>query len=281
MSAVEREYEFTQADFRFLRELASRKTGIVLKDDKFNMLYSRLSRRIRLLGLGSFKEYCRYLENDNGDETTELINSVTTNLTSFFREKHHFDYLRDTHFPMLLKRNSQSKKIRIWSAGCSTGEEPYTLAITILESGLPKTWDIKILATDIDRNVVNTGRNGVYNADRIDGLSAAQQKRWFEQGSGENANKVRAHPDLKKLISFKQLNLLEEWPFSGPFDAIFCRNVVIYFDVNTKKGLVERYSRYMHQESCLFLGHSESLFKVTDYFDSEGQTVYRKNSNAA
>ena len=279
--ADNREFEFTQQDFEFLRKLANQQTGIVLKEDKFNMLYSRLSRRIRILGLNSFREYCQYLEKDTGNETDELINSITTNLTAFFREKHHFDYLSNTLVPHLLKRNAVEKKIRVWSAGCSTGEEPYTIAMTLMQSGIPSGWDVRILATDIDQNVLAHASTGVYQEDRIQGLSSTLSKRWFTPGSGANQGKVRVARQLRDLISFNQLNLLKDWPFHGPFDAIFCRNVVIYFDGPTKKTLVERYAQYMHDDSCLFLGHSESLFRVTTRYKSIGQTIYQKDPDAS
>ena len=281
MGEAVREFEFTRRDFDFLRKMASNHTGIVLQEDKFNMLYSRLSRRIRSLGLGNFKDYCSYLEQNESSEVTELVNAVTTNLTSFFREQHHFDYLVDTHIPNIVKRNHASKKIRIWSAGCSTGEEPYSIAMSLKKAIIPSNWDVKILATDIDFNVLAHGRNGIYDAERIEGLPTELKKKWFRSGSGANAGKVRVSGDLQKLISFKQLNLLKDWPFDGPFDAIFCRNVVIYFDGPTKKNLVEKYGDYMHDDSCLFLGHSESLHRVSDKFDSKGHTVYQKVRHAA
>ncbi len=281
MSAANNEFEFTRKEFDYLRGVASRHTGIVLKDDKFTMLYSRLSRRIRSLGLKNFKQYCAFLEENEETETMELVNAVTTNLTSFFREQHHFDYLADTLVPNLLVRNGKSRRIRIWSAGCSTGEESYSIAIALKQASIPSDWDVKILATDIDLNVLAHGREGVYNAKRIDDMPPKMKNKWFKDGKDANADKVRVARALRDMISFRQLNLLKDWPFKGPFDAIFCRNVVIYFDGPTKKALVERFYDYMHDESCLFMGHSESLFRTTNVFRPIGKTMFQKGNNAA
>lgn len=264
-------------DFDWLREVASRHTGIVLSEDKYNMLYSRLSRRIRSLNLESFTAYCKYLCANEKSEIAELVNAVTTNLTAFFREPHHFEHLRDEFIPMLLNRNRSCRRIRIWSAGCSTGEEPYSLAIALADS-IPELaeWDVKILATDIDSSVLQIANQGEYEEQHIRTLSYAQQSRWFHQGEGNDQRTLRINDELRALISFKQLNLLHEWPMHGPFDAVFCRNVIIYFDPQTKKATVERFAKYMHQDSRLFLGHSESLFRITDLFSPMGKTIYTK-----
>lgn len=275
VSEKQREFEYTREDFDFLRKISNEHSGILVPDDKFDMFYSRLSKRVRALGLADFKEYCQFLEKNSAQEFTEFINAVTTNLTSFFREKHHFEYLKDTVLPDVLKRNSTTKTIRVWSAGCSTGEEPYSLAMTLLEN-TPSGWDIKILATDLDTNVLQTAANGVYTKDRVDGLPVNTLKRWFKRGAGNNANKVKISKECQALIQFKQLNLMKEWPFKSYFDFIFCRNVLIYFDRETKEKLAQRYGELMVTGSHLFIGHSESLNQLDTDFDLIGNTIYKK-----
>ncbi|KKM97282.1 hypothetical protein LCGC14_1169600, partial [marine sediment metagenome] len=203
---------------------------------------------------------------------------ITTNLTAFFREKHHFEFLKNTVIPQLVKLKGNKKHLRIWSAGCSTGEEPYSIAIALKEA-LPDfdDWDVKILATDLDANVVAHGKAGIYRSDRIDGLDEKRIKRWFRRGTGNNAELVKISPELQKMITFKRLNLLQEWPMSRPFDLMFCRNVVIYFDKNTQRILFDRYADILADDAYLFIGHSETLFKVSTRFDSLGQTIYQKN----
>ncbi len=278
MSEVrEREFEFTDASFERIRQFVSEHTGIVLTEAKKNMVYGRLSKRIRKGRFDTFDEFCDALETGDEDEQEFMINAITTNLTAFFREQHHFDFLVDTLVPQLIEQNKHSKRLRIWSAGCSTGEEPYSIAITLQES-LPdiEQWDVKILATDLDANVVAHGKKGVYREDRITGLPEEVIQRWFKRGKGDNEGMVRVHPELQKMITFKRLNLLHEWPMKGPFDLMFCRNVVIYFDKETQKVLFDRYADILIPEAHLFIGHSETLYKVSDRFESLGHTIYRK-----
>ena len=270
-----REFEYTHADFDVLRKISNQYSGILVPDDKFDMFYSRLSKRVRLLGLTNFKQYCHYLKNNPDSEFTEFINAVTTNLTSFFRENHHFDYLSKTVLPEILKKNAASKQIRVWSAGCSTGEEPYSLAMTLKES-VPEHWDINILATDLDTNVLATAAAGIYVADRVSGIAEPRLKRWFQKGVGQQADKVRVKTELRELIEFKQLNLMQEWPFKEHFDFIFCRNVLIYFDRETKEKLANRYCSLLSEGSYLFIGHSESLHQLDTGFSLVGNTIYRK-----
>lgn len=275
MADKQREFLYTRADFDFLRKISNEHSGILVPDDKFDMFYSRLSRRIRMHGLADFKAYCQYLKNNPEKEFTEFINAVTTNLTSFFREKHHFEYLKNTIIPDVLKKNKEKKTIRVWSAGCSTGEEPYSIAMTLLEN-VPKDWEIKILATDLDTNVLETAATGVYTSDRVEGLPDETVNRWFRKGTGANAIKVRTHPDLQALIQFKQLNLMKEWPIKNKFDFIFCRNVLIYFDRDTKEMLAQRYGEFLALGSHLLIGHSESLNQLDTCFDLIGNTIYKK-----
>ncbi len=270
-----REFEYTLDDFNFLRKLSNQHSGIQVPDDKFDMFYSRLSKRVRLLGFNRFKEYCGYLQDHPDHEFTEFINAVTTNLTSFFREIHHFEYVTQKLLPELLEKNQAQKQIRVWSAGCSTGEEPYSLAISLIEN-VPSDWDIKILATDLDTNVLSAAAEGVYPVDRIASISEAHLHNWFQKGSGPHAHKVRVKPQLRDIIYFKQLNLMQEWPMKGYFDFIFCRNVLIYFDRTTKERLANRYAGLLKEGSCLFIGHSESLHQLDTPFSLIGNTIYKK-----
>lgn len=271
-----REFEFTTSDFSKLQKLVAEHTGIVLSDAKRNMVYGRIARRLRATSIDSFAEYLDRLQDDE-DELVNFINAVTTNLTAFFREKHHFDYLTTTGFPALEKTNAASRRIRIWSAGCSTGEEPYSLAMTVKQYFASRPgWDVKILASDLDTNVIDHGANGIYDADRVKDLPSGILSRWFMRGKEGNQGKVRVKHELQHLIEFRQVNLLQPWPFKGPFDLIFCRNVVIYFDMPTKIKLFSRYADILVPNGHLFIGHSESLFKVSDRFQLIGNTIYQK-----
>jgi len=272
----DREFKFTFDDFNFLRKLSNQYSGIQVPDERFDMFYSRLSKRVRKLGLSNFKEYCRYLDENPDQEFTEFINAITTNLTAFFRENHHFEYLRDAVIPELLIRNKSTQKIRVWSAGCSTGEEPYSIAITLLEN-VPADWDIKILATDLDTNVLRSAEEGVYAEERVNGIPEKRLKQWFMRGKSSQSGQVKVNPQLQKIISFKQLNLMREWPMKGPFDFIFCRNVLIYFDRETKIMLAKRYAQILADRSWLFIGHSESLNQLSTELELVACTSYRKN----
>ncbi|NOQ94499.1 MAG: chemotaxis protein CheR [Methylophaga sp.] len=277
--AENREFEFSDANFERIRQFVSEHTGIVLTDKKKDMVYGRLSKRVRKGGFGSFDAFCDALESGDEDEEEFMINAITTNLTAFFRENHHFEYLAEKVIPELVEQKGHNKRLRIWSAGCSTGEEPYSIAMTLKEC-LPNfdEWDVKILATDLDANVVAQGQSGIYRADRITGIPDDRIKRWFRRGRGEQSDMVKVSSELQQMISFKRLNLLHEWPMSGPFDLMFCRNVVIYFDKDTQRVLFDRYADILAPEAHLFIGHSETLYKVTARFDSLGHTIYRKNS---
>ena len=272
----EREFDFTDADFEHIRALVYRHAGISLSDAKRNLVYSRLARRLRRLNLVSFTVYTDYLEQHLDTELTEFLNSITTNLTSFFRENHHFETLRNQVLPELMAGDS-GRRIRIWSAGCSTGEEPYSIAMTVKETvPASSTCDVKILATDLDTNVLQKARDGVYDAERVQQIPPARLRHWMRRGSGANTGQVRVISELQDMIQFNQLNLMENWPMRGPFDVIFCRNVVIYFDKDTQRRLFERFADLMAPDAYLFVGHSETLYKVTDRFELQGQTVYRK-----
>jgi chemotaxis protein methyltransferase CheR len=273
-SAEERDFEMTDADFTRVAKMVESLAGIILKDHKRQMVYTRLSRRLRALGMQRFTDYLNHVESAAGAaELGEFANAVTTNLTSFFREGHHFSHLAEEVLGPLTKAGE--RRVRIWSAGCSTGEEPYTIAMTALgENAVTAGRDFKILATDLDTNVLATGKKGFYADDRLKGVSEALRRTHMkvDEGGAEFTDKV------KKLISFRQLNLLHDWPLKGPFDAIFCRNVVIYFDAETKARLINRYAELLSPNGILYLGHSESLLGEHPLLRSEGRTIYRRRA---
>ncbi|MDY0135854.1 MAG: protein-glutamate O-methyltransferase CheR [Thiomicrospira sp.] len=269
------EFDFSDKDFQRVKAMVYQFAGIDLNESKKNLVYNRLAKRIRTLGMSRFSDYLDYVEAQGEEEFVNLINAITTNLTFFFREIHHFEYLASHVIPHLLEKNKATKKIRIWSAGCSTGEEPYSLAI-VLKEVVPAGWDARVLATDLDTTVVDTAQNGVYNIERLKGVSEARKKRWFLKGSGERSGLVKVKPELQQIIDFGQINLMNDWPIRDKIDVIFCRNVVIYFDKPTQSRLFNRYADLLPEQGHLFIGHSESLYKVCDRFELLGQTIYRK-----
>lgn len=271
----DREFNFQDKDFSRVKKMVYEFAGIDLNDSKKNLVYNRLSKRIRMLDTASFQAYLDYVEAQGEAEFVHLINAITTNLTFFFRENHHFEYLKNTLLPMLIKDNAASKKIRVWSAGCSTGEEPYSLAI-ILKEAVPSNWDAKVLATDLDTTVVDTARKGVYAIDRLKGVSEERIKKWFLKGKGGQDGFVKVKPELQSMIDFGQINLMNDWPIKDTIDVIFCRNVVIYFDKPTQAKLFNRFADLLPNHGHLIIGHSESLYKVCDKFDLLGQTIYKK-----
>lgn len=272
----EREFRFTKHDFDLLRQLVNEQTGITLSDHKQEMLYSRLSRRVRALNLDSFSSYYHLLraQGGGGEELVHFINAVTTNLTAFFREPHHFLFLAQHLFPKLIAEKSD-KRIRIWSAGCASGEEPYSIAIVVKEC-FPADWDVKILATDLDSSMIERGMRGIYDSERINGISSERLRRFFHRGKDAQLGKVRITQELHNMVVFKQLNLMNPWPLQGPLDIIFCRNVVIYFDKDTQRILFDRFANLLNSEGCLFVGHSENLFQLTQRFELLQQTIYKK-----
>ena len=279
LSEANREFSFDQKDFDFIAGLIKSKAGIVLNDSKINMVYGRLSRRLRALGMTNFGQYCDLVASPEGkDELMMFTNSLTTNLTKFFREAHHFEHMTNSLLPDVVDKAKQTgkRRLRIWSAGSSSGEEPYTIAMTVLDymKDIHK-WDARILATDIDTNMLDTSRKGIYTAERVENIPSHLQK-MFVHPSSEEPGKFQMSPKLQSLIAFKSLNLLERWPMKGPFDAIFCRNVIIYFDRETQKNLIERYADLLAPGGILYVGHSESLFDVTKRFKLLGQSIYQK-----
>lgn len=276
-----REFEFTWDDFNHLRTLSSEYSGIKVPDDKFDMFYCRLAKRLRLLKLPNFRAYCKYLKTHHEDEFTEFINAITTNLTSFFRENHHFEYLKNQIIPDLKRHKAPHERLRIWSAGCSTGEEPYSIAMILMENGIiPGQWDVKILATDLDTQVLATAQAGIYPVDRLEGVDAHRQKKWFLKGKAAQSHRVKVRPELTAMITFKQLNLINPWKVQGPFDVVFCRNVLIYFDTPTKAAIINRFANVLAPERHLFIGHSESLHNLSNQFHGVGNTIYRRSTES-
>jgi chemotaxis protein methyltransferase CheR len=267
--AREREFAFSKRDFEEIRKMIYDHAGITLSDAKEDMVYSRLARRLRATGIRSFSEYLKYLHQDKGGEWEAFVNSLTTNLTDFFREAHHFKILRD----FLLTR--KERPITIWCSASSTGEEPYSIAMTAVEALGGFNIPVKVLASDLDTNVLKKGRDGVYPVERLNKLSQAQQKAFFLKGTGDNAGMARVKPELRALVDFFQLNLLDRhYSVRGPLDAIFCRNVMIYFDKPTQYEILKRMKPLLKPDGLLFVGHSEALYHATDLFHLRGQTVY-------
>ena len=274
---AEREFPFTDTDFDCIRTLINQHTGIVLSNAKRDLVYGRLTKRLRQLRLDSFQAYCQVLQTGDPGELEQLVNAITTNLTMFFREAHHFDALATTLPAGPHAQQDASASPTHMVSGLLDWEEPYSMAM-VCKAVLPDTeeWDVKILATDIDSHVLATAQRGVYSAERVQGLSPAHLQRWFSKGQGVNTGLVRVVPALQELITFRQLNLIHSWPMRGPFDIIFCRNVVIYFDKATQRQLFERFADWLDPHGYLFVGHSESLFQITDRFELLGKTIYRR-----
>lgn len=271
-----KDIELSDQHFSKLCGLVYRHTGIALTDAKRELVKRRFSPRIRELGLRGFSEYCDLIDQKGGAELTLFTNAITTNLTSFFREKHHFDYLKNEILPGFYKKNGH-RRLRIWSAGCSTGEEVYSIAITLREALLDiDRWDIKILATDIDTDILEQASRGIYEAKRLEGFSPEWISKWFKKGKANNAGRFQAKQNLKDLIYFQHLNLIENWPIRNKFDIIFCRNVIIYFDFETKKKLVERFFKIQNEGDHLFLGHSENLHNTSIAYKLIGKSIYSK-----
>jgi chemotaxis protein methyltransferase CheR len=270
-----REFTFNDSDFKSIIDLVKKKTGIKLAENKRNMVYSRLARRLRELKFQSFEEYIDFIQSKNGEnETGNFVNAITTNLTSFFRENHHFDHLKK-HLQTLVKSQPLNKKIRIWSSASSSGQEPYSIAMTVHNS-IPSIikWDVKILATDIDTNMLKTCVAGEYKIDQKESIPPEYFKKYTVESM--DSDTFIMSDIVKRMITYKQLNLLHEWPMKGPFDIIFCRNVVIYFDKPTQRELFNRIADLLRLGGLLYIGHSESLFNVSDRFESVGRTIYRR-----
>jgi chemotaxis protein methyltransferase CheR len=263
-------------EFAQIAAMLRQETGISLVESKTDLVQGRLARRLRALGLGSFAEYLEIVRDPEAtDERRQMINALTTNLTSFFRETHHFDYLGDTILPEIARdRQSGASRLRIWSAGCSSGEEAYSIAMTVCAK-LPEwqRWDARILATDIDTNMVAAGRAGEYEASRAETVPESYRKRFLLRPVNGT---VQVADGLRDLVAFRQLNLLGSWPMRGRFNVIFCRNVVIYFDKPTQRTLFDRFADILTPNGWLIVGHSETLFRLSDRFKNLSRTIYRK-----
>lgn len=272
-------------EFNYLKDIIYEKTGISLAPHKKIMLQSRLNIRLRQNQLNSFVEYVNKLKSDRAflnSEIPEIINRITTNKTDFFRENHHFEYLKTTCFPALEEKAKQTgkRKIRIWSSASSTGEEPYTLAITVCEYFIGKPgWDIKIYASDIDTNVLETAQKGIYREERLAPVKLEYKTKYFTSRQTEKEKEYTAKPILKDLLIFKKINLLEDpYPIQEKIDIIFCRNVIIYFDKQTQQKIFSQMEKVLTDDGYLIIGHSETLFGISDNFKFLGHTIYQKKS---
>jgi len=275
-----REFEFSDEDFRSLRELVREVSGITLSEAKRELVYGRLSRRLRALGLTSFRDYRALLAGPEGkEEIGEFTNAVTTNLTSFFRENHHFEHLKTEVLPELIARAKAGGRVRIWSAACSDGQEPYSIALTVL-SMLPNAsdYDFRILATDIDPKILAQARAGAYDATALETVAPAIRNQYFREVEIDGRRRWQVDDRVKRLITYNELNLIAQWPFKGPFDAIFCRNVVIYFDEPTQMKIWSRFAGMLTAGGYLYIGHSERVSgEAKASFDNTGITTYRYN----
>ncbi len=268
------EFEFPYSDAQFLTiiKLVNRFTGINLSEEKKPLTYSRFSKIIRRRGLASFDEYIALVEKGDEQVQLEFVNSITTNFTSFFREDHHFDFLRD-----YLKNRKSSRPVRIWSAGCSSGEEPYSIVMAAVEAlGEAGLNQISLLATDLDRDILTKAERGVYSEDRIRNLSASRCRQFFQRGTKDNQGLVRIKPALRKVIEFRQLNFMDNWSHPVPFDLIFCRNVMIYFDRDTQNTLVRKFAKCQTPGGRLIIGHSENMSSDIRDYRLVGKTIYER-----
>lgn len=272
---VEGEYPFSRRNFEQIATFLRANTGIALNEAKAALVYSRLAKRLRLLGLRNFDEYCRYIETaDGAQEQHEMINALTTNVTRFYREPHHFDHLRQDMAPRLVQLAKQGKRVRLWSAACSSGEEPYSMALTMLDVCPDiERYDVKILATDIDAKIVARARLGVYREEAVAPIPAATRERWMARERDGAAKQWRVKDAVRSLVTFNELNLIGSWPMRGQFDVIFCRNVVIYFENDTQELIWRRFREVMKADARLYIGHSERI--DVPGFESAGLTIYK------
>lgn len=265
-----REFSFSVSDFERVRKLIYQHAGISLSPVKQDMVYSRLARRLRATGKSSFAEYLDALEKNGGDEWERFVNSLTTNLTSFFREPHHFPI-----FAEHLRNIGTRRPVRVWCSAASTGEEPYSIAMTVLETFGSNVSHVTIMASDLDTSVLATAQKGVYPIERVEKLSPERLRKFFMRGTGAQEGYVSIRPELKKMIEFQRINLLDaSYAVKGPLDVIFCRNVMIYFDKPTQYKILSRFAPMMQPDGLMFAGHSESFLHAADLFKSQGKTVY-------
>jgi len=265
-----REFQYSYKDFQKIRRLIHERAGIALSDAKQDMVYGRLSRRLRARGLKRFSEYLDLLRLGDEAEWEAFTNALTTNLTSFFREAHHFLLLAQHAV-----RHKPGRDFQVWCSGCSSGEEAYSIAITLAETFASLRPPVSILASDVDTQILRKAEEGVYPIERVERLGPERTRRFFLRGTGVQAGHARVRPELRTLVSFRPFNLLTSaWPSGKPFDEIFSRNVMIYFDRVTQAAILRRFAPLLRADGLLFVGHSESLFHVSDMFRLRGRTVY-------
>jgi chemotaxis protein methyltransferase CheR len=273
------EFAFSDANFREIARIAKAEAGIDLPQSKATLVYSRLAKRLRALGISTFSDYCVEVR-ENDEERNSMIAALTTNVTRFFREPHHFEHLRTEIIAPLADAARRGKRVRLWSAACSTGQEPYSMALTIL-SVLPEatSLDVRILATDLNPHVVARGKAGRYQKEELQDMPPGLRSKWFEPVGGGD---MQVNEDVRSLVSFRELNLMGSWPFNGPFDAIFCRNVVIYFDRDTQGAIWTKLARLLKDEGALYIGHSERISGPANaLLSADGITTYRKKGGKA
>lgn len=276
------EFAFSDADFREISQIAKAEAGIDLPHSKATLVYSRLAKRLRARGIRTFSDYCATVREDD-DERNSMIAALTTNVTRFFREPHHFEHLRNEIIAPLAEPARKGRRIRLWSAACSTGQEPYSMALTVL-SVIPDaaSLDIRILATDLNPHVVRHGRSGRYQKEELQDVPPNLRVKWFQPVPGDSrGTMMKVADDVRALVSFRELNLMGSWPFGGPFDAIFCRNVVIYFDRETQSTVWSRLTRLLGAQGALYIGHSERIAgPAAALLAPNGITTYRKKGAA-
>lgn len=267
----------SDAEFEKLRDLVFKVSGISLAQTKKELVVSRFTKRVKALKLQSFSDYYDLLVSSSGfSEVQNFINSITTNKTDFFREAHHFDFITSTFIPQVVA--SGKRVVRVWSAACSTGEEPYTIAMVMAKHLVePYNIPVKILATDIDTSVLKTAARGVYESGVLNTVPEEYMKRYFLRGKGESLGLFKIKDEIKQMVTFKQLNFIApEYPITSTFDMIFCRNVIIYFNPETKKLVVNRLFRYLNDGGYIMMGHSEALFNMIDGLVYLKNTIYQK-----
>ncbi|MBN2591472.1 MAG: protein-glutamate O-methyltransferase [Sedimentisphaerales bacterium] len=275
-----KEVILSEEDFQLISDIVYKHCRINLHTGKKELVRARLAKKLRQGNFNSFREYLKYVFADKtGREFSNLIDSLSTNLTSFFREKQHFDFLQDKFLPTIIERKKKNKdyRIRAWSAGCSSGEEVYSIAITLLEALEGQgQWDVKILGSDISTKMLETARKGYYNAERVESVPAHQRNKYLLSKGKNNSKVFEVSKTLKDIVVFRHLNLMESWPLKGPLDFIFCRNVMIYFDKPTQQNLIDRYWDILNSGSVLFTGHSESLTGIKHKYKYVQPTIYMK-----
>ena len=278
------EYPLTRRDLSEIAAMIYADAGIYLNETKASLVYSRLSKHIRKLGLSGFREYCELVASPEGaGERREMLSHLTTNFTRFFRENHHFEHLRDEVLPGLFARAKAGGRVRIWSAACSDGQEPYSIALTVLQQ-MPNAadYDIRILATDIDPKILAIARRGAYDVSALETVTPEMRRQWFRETDVDGRRKWQIDDRVKRLITFNELNLMTQWPFKGKFDVIFCRNVVIYFDEPTQMKIWSRFAGLLNDQGHLYIGHSERVSGDSKaVFDNIGITTYRYNGKHA